>query len=64
MTGSSDVLSTLPHTERIRSRKVKGGVATIIADASGLDSAARQSIEAELRAAALAAEGLATYASR
>ena len=31
-----DPLTDLPHDERIRSRKLAGGVATIIADATGL----------------------------
>ena len=46
MTHPADPLTELPHDERIRSRKLSGGVATIIADATGLskaDSAAQQS---------------------
>lgn len=56
MTDRSDLLPDLPHPERIRSRKVRDGVATIIADASGLDGAGRQKLEEELRAAALAVD--------
>jgi ATP-binding protein involved in chromosome partitioning len=49
-----DPLSALPQPERIRSRRVKDGVATIIADATGLNSAEAAALERELRAAALA----------
>lgn len=55
MSDPDGLLDALPHGERIRSRKLKGGVATIIADASGLDSAARSDLETDLRSAALAA---------
>src|SRR5206468_5979825 len=48
----------LPHDERVRSRKVVGGVATIIVDATGLSAAAAKSIEEELRAAALQVPGV------
>jgi ATP-binding protein involved in chromosome partitioning len=48
----------LPHAERIRSYRVKDGVATIIADASGLSSGGSQALERELREAALAAPGV------
>ena len=40
-----DPLTELPHEDRIRSRKVTGGVATIIADATGLSDADRQALE-------------------
>ena len=53
-----DPLTDLPHDERIRSRKVAGGVATIIADATGLSGSERDSLERELRDAALAVEGV------
>ena len=36
MAHPADPLTGLPHEERIRSRKLSGGVATIIADATGL----------------------------
>ncbi|MEO6433504.1 MAG: Mrp/NBP35 family ATP-binding protein [Sphingomicrobium sp.] len=58
MTDSSDPPSQFPHADRIRSRKVKGGIAIIIADASGLDAAGRTALEADLRAAALAEDGI------
>ena len=53
-----DPLTDLPHDERIRSRKVSGGVATIIADATGLSDTERKSFENELRAAALNVAGV------
>jgi ATP-binding protein involved in chromosome partitioning len=53
-----DPLTDLPHDERIRSRKLAGGVATIIADATGLSKADSQSLEAELKSAALAMPGV------
>ena len=59
MTEPNETLSDLPHGERIRSRKLTGGVATIIADATGLSADQRQSMEAELKAAALAVPGVA-----
>ena len=59
MTEPNETLFTLPHGERIRSRKLTKGVATIIADATGLNADQRQSMEAELRAAALAVPGVA-----
>jgi len=58
MAHPADPLTDLPHDERIRSRKVTGGVATIIADATGLSDAERQSLEQELRAAALGVPGV------
>ena len=58
MPDGDDLLTDLPHGERIRSRRVKGGVAIIIADASGLGEAERDSLERELRDAALAAPGI------
>jgi ATP-binding protein involved in chromosome partitioning len=58
---SDDALSALdqlPEAERIRSRKLTGNVATIIADASGLGSEERRSLEAKLKAAALGVPGV------
>ena len=49
----ADELADLPHEERIRSRKLAGGVATLIVDATGLGSAERDGIEQELRSALL-----------
>jgi len=53
-----DPLVDLPHDERIRSRKLAGGVATIIADATGLSTADSQALEAELKSAALTIPGV------
>jgi ATP-binding protein involved in chromosome partitioning len=58
MTHPVDPLTDLPHDERIRSRKVAGGVATIIADATGLSEAERQSLERDLRSAAMTVAGV------
>lgn len=53
-----DPLTGLPHDARIRSRKLAGGVATIIADATGLSEAERTRLEEELQSAALATPGV------
>ena len=53
-----DPLTDLPHDERIRSRKLTGGVATIIADATGLSKKEGDALERELRSAALAIPGV------
>jgi len=53
-----DPLTDLPHDERIRSRKLAGGVATIIADATGLSKKQGDALERELREAALAIPGV------
>ncbi len=53
-----DPLTDLPHDERIRSRKLAGGVATIIADATGLSKKEGEALERELRSAALAISGV------
>ena len=58
MAHPADPLTELPHDERIRSRKLAGGVATIIADATGLSAKERLSFEEELRSAALAMPGV------
>jgi ATP-binding protein involved in chromosome partitioning len=58
MTHPVDPLTDLPHDERIRSRKLAGGVATIIADATGFGERERQSFESELREAALQVPGV------
>jgi ATP-binding protein involved in chromosome partitioning len=49
-----DPLTDLPHDDRIRSRKLERGVATIIADATGLSKKEGDALERELREAALA----------
>jgi ATP-binding protein involved in chromosome partitioning len=54
----ADPLTGLPHEERIRSRKLSGGVATIIADATGLSPSDSQQLEDELREAALTISGV------
>lgn len=58
---SDDGLTALdkhPDAERIRSRKLAGNVATIVADASGLNAKERTSLEERLKAAALAVPGV------
>ncbi len=45
-----DPLTDLPHDERIRSRKLERGVATIIADATGLGKKEAEALERELHA--------------
>ena len=54
MPETSELLDNLPHAERIRSRKLTGGVATVIADATGMSKAERDALERELHDAALA----------
>lgn len=51
-------LDELPDADRIRSRRLVGRIATIVADASGLDEAGRSALEARLRNAALALAGV------
>jgi ATP-binding protein involved in chromosome partitioning len=58
MAHPADPLTDLPHDERIRSRKLAGGVATIIADATGLSKKQGDALERELRNAALAIPGV------
>jgi ATP-binding protein involved in chromosome partitioning len=58
MAHPADPLTSLPHDDRIRSRKLAGGVATIIADASGLSKKDGDALERDLRAAALAIPGV------
>src|SRR3954469_7551070 len=58
MAHPADPLIDLPHDERIRSRKLAGGVATIIADATGLSKKEGDALERELRSAALAMPGV------
>jgi ATP-binding protein involved in chromosome partitioning len=54
----ADPLIGLPHDDRIRSRKLLRGVATIIVDATGLSAGESRRLEEELRAAALAVPGV------
>jgi ATP-binding protein involved in chromosome partitioning len=58
MTDAREQLSELPHEQRIRSRKLAGGVATLIVDATGLSAAERSRVEEELRSAALSNDGV------
>ncbi|MFL6762190.1 MAG: Mrp/NBP35 family ATP-binding protein [Sphingomicrobium sp.] len=53
-----DPLTGLPHDDRIRSRKLAGGVATIIVDATGLSQKEAKELEDEMRSAALATAGV------
>jgi len=53
-----DPLTHLPHDDRIRSRKLAGGIATIIVDATGLGEAESRKVEEEVRAGALATAGV------
>jgi len=59
MASPHDPLSGLPHDERVRSRKLANGIATIIVDATGLGAKERERIEEELRAGAVALPGVA-----
>src|SRR5688500_17771415 len=61
MASVDDPLSSLDQVsepQRIRSRRLKGSIASIVVDATGLDEAARSALEDELRAAALATPGV------
>jgi ATP-binding protein involved in chromosome partitioning len=53
-----DPLTELPHDDRVRSRKLVRGVATIIVDATGLAPDERARVEKERHAAALATPGV------
>ena len=60
MTSEDDLaaLDRTPDADRIRSRRLAHGVATIVADASGLPSAERDALEARLKQAALDLPGV------
>jgi ATP-binding protein involved in chromosome partitioning len=58
MADRDELLGNLPHGDRIRSRRMKGEIASIIADASGLSASERSSLEQALRTAALAIPGV------
>jgi ATP-binding protein involved in chromosome partitioning len=58
MANRTDPLSSLPHADRIRSRKLRDGVATVIADATGLSSVERDMLERDLHDAARSIEGV------
>ena len=51
-------LEAVSQPQRIRSRRLVGSIATIVADATGLGEAARAAFEQELRSAALAVPGV------
>ena len=53
-----DPLTGLPHDDRIRSRKVANGVATVIVDATGLSESEAKKVEDEVRTAALNVAGV------
>jgi len=53
-----DILDALPHADRIRSRRLKDGVALLIVDARGLSDADARALEQELRSATLALPGV------
>src|SRR3954462_8785600 len=54
----ADPLIDLPRDDRIRSRKLAGGIATIIADATGLSKTEGETLERQLRDAALQIPGV------
>jgi ATP-binding protein involved in chromosome partitioning len=58
MAKDDELLSGLPHDDRIRSRKLANGVATLIVDATGLTARERDAAEQELRAALLDRDGV------
>jgi ATP-binding protein involved in chromosome partitioning len=53
MTDILPSLDQLPEAARIRSRRLSDGVATVIADANGLDAAGQRALEAAIKAAAM-----------
>ena len=53
-----DVLDRLDEGSRIRSRRLKGGVATIVVDASGLGATDRNALESRIKAAASQVSGV------
>ena len=52
MTDQGETIPDLPHAERIRSFKLRDGIATVIAEAGGLDKAGRDAMERDIREAA------------
>jgi ATP-binding protein involved in chromosome partitioning len=56
----ADPLHSLPHAERIRSRRQAGTVLTLVVDATGLDDAERSALEDELVAAGKTVSGVET----
>ena len=45
MADPDNEIPDLPHRDRIRSFKVRDGIATVIAEAGGLDSAGQDALE-------------------
>ena len=52
------ILDALPDADRIRSRRLAGGVATLVVEAGGLTPRQREALEDRLKAAALALAGV------
>lgn len=48
----------LPHADRIRSLRIRDGVATIIVEVGGLDDAERSTVERDIKGAAMQCEGI------
>ncbi len=51
-------LDSFAESDRIRSRRLSGGVATIVADATGLNGSEQEELETKLKSAAAAVEGV------
>lgn len=51
-------LDTLPDADRVRSRRLTDGIATIVADATGLSPRQREALEGRLKAAAMDIPGV------
>lgn len=61
MTGPQTTLESLSagdNADRIRSKRLANGVATLVVDATGLDADGRDRLERDLRSAALALDGV------
>jgi len=58
MAEAEDLTSDLPHRDRIRSARLKHGVAMVIVDATGISKADADAMEQELRSAAAAIPGV------
>ena len=58
MTDPGETVPDLPHADRIRSFKLRDGIATVITEAGGLDKAGRDSMERDIREAAEKIEGV------
>lgn len=58
MTDPLSALDQSPHAARVRSRKLANGTLTVVADATGLNAAAREDMERELTALGNIIEGV------